>query len=135
MKDRQAEVFTLLNQTYEYVLVNKNQLIPKPNSRKLHRPSDKDTGVFCRYHQYNGHDTESYIALCKIIERLVSEGRLDQYLGTRPAQEQPSNRQINMISDGAPITDSSNRSIKNYVRAIQHPQILSVTEGRHSKIC
>lgn len=65
---------------------------------------------------------------------MISEDRLDQYLGKRSAPKQPSNRQINMINGGAPIIDSSNRSIKNYVRAVRHPQMLSVIEGRHSKI-
>ncbi|CAL2266716.1 unnamed protein product [Prunus armeniaca] len=40
-----------------------------------------------------------------------------------------------MISGGTPIANSSNRSVKNYVRAVRHPQILSVTEGRNRKIC
>lgn len=131
-KDRQAEVFTLLNTTYEYVLVNENQMIPKLDSTKLPRSSYKDTRVFCRYHQYNGHDTESCIALCKIVERLINEGKLDQYLGMRPAPEQPNNLQINLISGRAPIVDSSNQSIKDYMRAVRHPQILSITEGHHS---
>ncbi|CAL9000618.1 unnamed protein product, partial [Prunus brigantina] len=61
--DRPPEVFTILNSTYEHVLMAENQIIQKPSLRKLPRQVDKDTGVFCRYHQYNGHDTESCIAL------------------------------------------------------------------------
>ncbi|CAL9004116.1 unnamed protein product, partial [Prunus brigantina] len=82
----------------------------------------------------NTHDTESCITLWKIVEWLISEGKLDQYLNTHSTPEQPGNRQINMISGGTPIADSSNRSTKNYMRVIRHPQILSVTEGRNSKI-
>ncbi|CAL9005145.1 unnamed protein product, partial [Prunus brigantina] len=75
--DRPPEVFTILNSSYEHVLMAENQIIPKPNPRKLPRQVDKDTGVFCRYHQYNGHDTESCIALRRIVEKLISEGKLD----------------------------------------------------------
>ncbi|CAL2226728.1 unnamed protein product [Prunus armeniaca] len=93
MRGRPEEVFTAPNSTYEHVLMAENQIIPKPSNWKLPRQVDKDMGVFCRYHQYNGHDAESCIALRKIIEKLISEGKLDQY----PAPEHPSNRQINMI--------------------------------------
>ncbi|CAL9021522.1 unnamed protein product, partial [Prunus brigantina] len=76
-----------------------NQMIPKPNPRKLPRQVDKDTGVFCRYHQYNGHDTKSCIALRRIVEKLISEGKLDQYLNAHSGPELQGNWQINMISD------------------------------------
>ncbi|CAL8114265.1 unnamed protein product [Prunus armeniaca] len=78
--DRPLEVFTILNSTYEHFLLAENQMIPKPSLRKLPRQLDKDTGVFYRYHQYNGHDIESCIALRRIVEKLISEGKLDQYL-------------------------------------------------------
>ncbi|XP_021815355.1 uncharacterized protein LOC110757911 [Prunus avium] len=132
-KNRSEEIFTLLNTTYEHVLLTEGEMISKPNNRKLPRRNEKDTGVFCRYHQYNGHDTELCIALRKIVERLINEGKLDQYLNTKTASDQPSNRQINMISGGAPIAETSNRSVKNYVRAVRHPQILSVEGGRNDK--
>ncbi|XP_021829439.1 uncharacterized protein LOC110769717 [Prunus avium] len=133
-RNRPEEIFTLLNTTYEHVLLTEGDIIPKPNNRKLPRQSEKDTGVFCRYHQYNGHDTESCIALRKIVERLINEGRLDQYLSTKPTSDKPPNRQINMISGGTPIAETSNRSVKDYVRAVQYPQILSVDQGRNNKV-
>ncbi|CAL8117037.1 unnamed protein product [Prunus armeniaca] len=95
-------------------------MIPKPSLRKLPRQVDKDTRVFCRYHQYNGHDTESCIALRTIVEKLISEGKLDQYLNAQSGPEHQGNRQINMISGGTPIADSSCRSIKSYLRAVRH---------------
>ncbi|KAI5343610.1 hypothetical protein L3X38_011486 [Prunus dulcis] len=61
-RPRPEEVFTLLNSTYEYVLMAENQKIRKPNNRKLIRQVNKDTRVFCQYHQYNSHDTESCIS-------------------------------------------------------------------------
>ncbi|CAL8175956.1 unnamed protein product [Prunus armeniaca] len=90
-RSRPEEVFTSINSTYEHVLMAENQMIPKPNSRKLPRQVDKDTGVFSCYHQYNGHDTESCIALRKIVESVINEGKLDQYLNTHPAPEKPGN--------------------------------------------
>ncbi|CAL2271176.1 unnamed protein product [Prunus armeniaca] len=98
-----------------------NQMIPKPSLRKLPQQVDKDIGVFCRYHQYKGHDTESCIPLRRIVEKLISEGKLDQYLSAQSGTEHQGNRQINMISGGTPIADCSRRSIKSYVRAIRHP--------------
>ncbi|CAL9010720.1 unnamed protein product, partial [Prunus brigantina] len=132
--DRPPEVFTILNTSYERVLMAENQMIPKPSLRKLPRQVDKDTGVFCRYHQYNGHNTESCIALRRIVEKLISEGKLDQYLNAHSGPEPPGNRQINMISGGTPIADSSRRSAKSYIRAVRHPQVFSLTEERNSKI-
>ncbi|CAL9007143.1 unnamed protein product [Prunus brigantina] len=132
--DRPPEVFTILNTSYERVLMAENQMIPKPSFRKLPRQVDKDTGVFCRYHQYNGHDTESCIALRRIVEKLISEGKLDQYLNAHAGAEPPGNRQINMISGGTPIADSSRRSTKSYIRAVRHPQVFSLTEEHNSKI-
>ncbi|CAL8991628.1 unnamed protein product [Prunus brigantina] len=42
--DRPPEVFTILNTSYERVLMAENQMIPKPSFRKLPRQVDKDTG-------------------------------------------------------------------------------------------
>ncbi|CAL2247425.1 unnamed protein product [Prunus armeniaca] len=67
-------------------------MILNPCLRKLPRQVDKDTGVFCRYHQYNGHDTKSYIALRRIVEKLISEGKLDQYLSAQSGPEHQGNR-------------------------------------------
>lgn len=83
--------------------------------------------MFCRYHKYNDHDTESCVALRKVVKRLINEGKLDQYLSTRPNPDQPVNWQINTISGVAPIADTSNWSIN----VVQHPQVLSIA-GRHN---
>ncbi|CAL8175955.1 unnamed protein product [Prunus armeniaca] len=39
-----------------------------------------------------------------------------------------------MISGGTPIVDSSNQFVKNYVRVVRRPHILSLTKGRNRKI-
>ncbi|BFG35159.1 hypothetical protein CerSpe_214330 [Prunus speciosa] len=72
-----TEVFTLLNTSYEAVLMNENEIIPKPTFRKPSRQDGRDTGKFCRYHQQNSHNIEDCISLRKIVERLIREGKLD----------------------------------------------------------
>ncbi|XP_034208225.1 uncharacterized protein LOC117621784 [Prunus dulcis] len=76
-RDHGNEVFTLLNTTYEAVLMNEQEIIPKPNQRRPNRQDNRETGKFCRYHQHNSHNTEDCISLRKIVERLIREGRLD----------------------------------------------------------
>ncbi|CAL8999507.1 unnamed protein product [Prunus brigantina] len=46
-QDRAQEVFTLLNTTYEAVLMNEHEIISKPNHRKPNRQDNRDTGKFC----------------------------------------------------------------------------------------
>ncbi|CAL9011200.1 unnamed protein product, partial [Prunus brigantina] len=117
--DRAREVFTLLNTTYEAVLMNEDDQIPKPNTRKPNRQDNWDTGKFCRYHQQNSHNTEDCISLRKIVERLIREGKLDQYIARPPQAPAPNaNRQINMISTisgGPTLAGPLNRSVKQYV--------------------
>ncbi|XP_021815595.1 uncharacterized protein LOC110758113 [Prunus avium] len=74
------EVYTLLNTSYEAVLMNEQEIIPKPVNRKPNRQDNRDTRKFCRYHQHNSHNTEDCISLRKIVERLIREGKLDQYI-------------------------------------------------------
>ncbi|CAL2265762.1 unnamed protein product [Prunus armeniaca] len=45
--DRNQEVFTMLNTTYEVVLMNEQEIIPKPNHRKLNWQDNRDTGKLC----------------------------------------------------------------------------------------
>ncbi|CAL8998086.1 unnamed protein product, partial [Prunus brigantina] len=135
--DRAQEVFTLLNTTYEAVLMNEHEQIPKPTNRKPNRQDNRDTGKFCRYHQQNSHNTEDCISLRKIVERLIREGKLDQYIA-RPQQAPApnANRQINMISTisgGPTLAGPSNRSVKQYVRAAHYPQVFGIESDRHRK--
>ncbi|CAL9007786.1 unnamed protein product [Prunus brigantina] len=123
--DRTQEVFTLLNTTYEAVLMNEHEQILKPN-RKPNRQDTRETGKFCRYHQQSSHNTEDCISLRKIVERLIREGKLDQYIA-RPQQAPApnANRQINMINTirgGPTLAGPSNRSVKQYVRAAHYLQ-------------
>ncbi|XP_016647078.1 PREDICTED: uncharacterized protein LOC107880318 [Prunus mume] len=79
--------------------MNEHDQIPKPTNRKPGRQDNRDTGKFCRYHQQNSHNTEDCISLRKIVERLIREGKLDQYLARPPqAPALNANRQINMIN-------------------------------------
>ncbi|CAL9000860.1 unnamed protein product, partial [Prunus brigantina] len=117
--------------------MNEHDQIPKPTNRKPNRQDNRDTGKFCRYHQQNSHNTEDCISLRKIVERLIREGKLDQYIA-RPQQAPApnANRQINMIStiSGGPIlAGPSNRSVKQYVRAAHYPQVFGIEADRHRK--
>ncbi|XP_020419522.1 uncharacterized protein LOC109949179 [Prunus persica] len=136
-RDHGNEVFTLLNTTYEAVLMNEQEIIPKPNLRRPNRQDNRDTGKFCRYHQHNSHNTEDCISLRKIVERLIREGKLDQYIARQPPAPVPNTtRQINMISTisgGPTIAGMSNRSMKQYVRAAQFPQVFGIEVNRHHK--
>ncbi|CAL2271001.1 unnamed protein product [Prunus armeniaca] len=132
------EVLTLLNTTYETVLMNEHDQIPKPTNRKPNRQDNRDTSKFCRYHQQNSHNTEDCISLRKIVERLIREGKLDQYLARPPQAFAPNaNRQINMIntiSGGTTLAGPSNRSMKQYVRAAHCPQVFGIEEDRCRKM-
>ncbi|XP_008231699.1 PREDICTED: uncharacterized protein LOC103330864 [Prunus mume] len=59
-QDRNQEVFILLNTTYEAVLMNEHERIPKPNNQKPNWQDNQDTSKFCRYHQQNSHNTEEF---------------------------------------------------------------------------
>ncbi|XP_034217344.1 uncharacterized protein LOC117628908 [Prunus dulcis] len=97
--DHGQEVFNMLNTTYEAILMNENEIIPKPNHQKPNRQDNQHTGKFCRYHQHNSHNTEECIRLRKIIECLIREGKLDQYIARSPqAPVLNQNSHINMIS-------------------------------------
>ncbi|XP_016648929.1 PREDICTED: uncharacterized protein LOC107880906 [Prunus mume] len=78
------EVFTTLNTIFENVLVHEAPIIPKPPPR---RPTNKpmlNIGVFCHFHQFSGHDTESCVALRNIIKGLSPKGKLDKYVNNLP---------------------------------------------------
>ncbi|CAL9000916.1 unnamed protein product [Prunus brigantina] len=134
--DRTQEVFTLLNTTYEAVLMNEHEQIPKP-SRKPNRQDTRETGKFCRYHHQSSHNTEDCISLRKIVECLIREGKLDQYIAKPQQAPAPNaNRQINMISTisgGPTLAGPSNRSMKQYVRAAHYPQVFGTESDRHRK--
>ncbi|XP_034212801.1 uncharacterized protein LOC117625334 [Prunus dulcis] len=127
------EVFTTLNTTYKSVLVNEALIIPKPPPR---RPTNKpipNTGIFCRFHQFNGHNTESCIALRNIIEGLICKGKLDKYVHNPPPSPNPYQSQINMIStisDGPTLVGTSNNSLKRYVRSSYAHQVFSTEHRR-----
>ncbi|CAL8112758.1 unnamed protein product [Prunus armeniaca] len=118
--------------------MNEHDQIPKPNHQKHNRQDNRYTGKFCRFHQQNSHNTEDCISLRKIVERLIQEGKLDQYIA-RPQQAPApnANRQINMISiisGGPTLAETSNRSIKQYVRATHYPQFFGIEDDRCRKV-
>ncbi|CAL2256861.1 unnamed protein product [Prunus armeniaca] len=113
-------------------LVHEAPVMPKPPPQ---RPSNKpmtNTGVFCHFHQFSGHDTESCFALRNIIEGLIREEKLDKYVHNLPPLPNPHQRQINMIStiNGGPtLAGTSNNSIKHYVHSSYAHQVFSTEHG------
>ncbi|XP_034197747.1 uncharacterized protein LOC117613223 [Prunus dulcis] len=84
----------------------------------------------------SGHDTESCVALRNIIEGLIREGKLDNYVHNLPPPPNPHQRQINMISTisgGPTLAGTSNNSIKHYVRSTYAHQVFSTKQGRLPK--
>ncbi|XP_034217561.1 uncharacterized protein LOC117629133 [Prunus dulcis] len=84
----------------------------------------------------SGHDTESCVALRNIIEGLIREGKLDNYVHNIPPPPNPHQRQINMISTisrGPTLAGTFNNSIKHYVRSTYAHQVFSTEQGRLPK--
>ncbi|XP_034197315.1 uncharacterized protein LOC117612781 [Prunus dulcis] len=88
--------------------------------------------------EHNSHNTEDCISLRKIVERLIREGRLDQYIARQPSAPVANpTRQINMISTisgGSTVAGMRDRSMKQYVRAAQFPQVFGIEVNRHKEV-
>ncbi|CAL2277533.1 unnamed protein product [Prunus armeniaca] len=126
------KVFTTLNTTYENVLVHEAPIIPQPLPRRLGSKPMPNTCVFCCFHQFGGHDTESCVALRNIIEGLIHEGKLDKYVHNLSPPPNPHQRQINMmstISGGPTMAGTFSNSIKHYVRSTYAHQVFSTEQG------
>ncbi|KAM2273084.1 hypothetical protein EV1_042399 [Malus domestica] len=74
------ETYTPVNATCAAIYPNIAHLIPKPKPRQPNYKSTKNTGMFCCYHEYNGHDGEKCVILRDHIEALAREGKIDQFL-------------------------------------------------------
>ncbi|XP_008240776.1 PREDICTED: uncharacterized protein LOC103339283 [Prunus mume] len=136
----QRQPYTPIERTDGYPatgLMNEQEIIPKLVNRKPNRQDNRDTEKFYQYHQHNNHNTKECISLRKIVEHLIQEGKLDQYIARPPQAPAPKvNRQINMIStiSGVPtLAGISNWSRKQYVRATQYPQVFGIEVNRHHK--
>ncbi|XP_020412207.1 uncharacterized protein LOC109947128 [Prunus persica] len=95
-----------------------------------------NTGGFCHFHQFSGHNTESCVALHNIIEGLIRVGKLDKYVHNLPPIPNPHQRQINMISTisgGPTMAGISNNSIKHYVRSSYKYQVFCTEQERLPK--
>ncbi|XP_008222699.1 PREDICTED: uncharacterized protein LOC103322553 [Prunus mume] len=108
-------------------------IIPQPPPQRPGNKHMPNTGVFCRFHQFGGHDTESCVALRNIIEGLIREGKLKKYVHNLPPPPNPHQQQINMISTisgGPTMAGTSSNSIKHYVRSTYAHQVFSTEQGR-----
>ncbi|KAM2190615.1 hypothetical protein EV2_027287 [Malus domestica] len=90
------ETYTHLNATCAAIYPSIAYLIPKPKPRQPDYKSTKNTGVFCCYHEYNGHDGEKCIIIRDHIEALAREGKIDQFL-LHPPRDNRNQRQVNVI--------------------------------------
>ncbi|XP_048421226.1 uncharacterized protein LOC125468813 [Pyrus x bretschneideri] len=92
--------------------------------------------MFYGYHEYNGHDGEKCITLCDHIEALAFEGKIDQFLLHNP-RDNRNQRQMNVIYSirgGTPISESSNRAMKNNERTLKPGyQVFHVEDIRRGK--
>ncbi|KAM0957682.1 hypothetical protein ACFX2A_026306 [Malus domestica] len=133
------KAYTPLNATCVAIYPSIAHLIPKPKPRHPNYKSTKNTGTFCCYHEYNGHDDEKCITLRDHIKALAREGKVDQFL-LHPPRGNRNQRQVNVIysiSGGTPISKSSNRAMKNSERALRSGhQVFHVEDirgGKHQK--
>ncbi|KAM2425797.1 hypothetical protein ACFXTH_000074 [Malus domestica] len=105
------------------------------SSQSGYKPT-KNTGTFCCYHEHNGHDGEKCITLCDHIEALAREGKIDRFL-LHPSKDNRNQRQVNVIysiSGGTPISESSNRAMKNSEQALRLGyQVFHVEDMRGGK--
>ncbi|KAM2077654.1 hypothetical protein COP1_023960 [Malus domestica] len=130
------ETYTPLNATCATIYPSIAHLIPKPKPRQPDYKSTKNTGMFCCYHEYNGHDGEKCIILRDHIEDLAREGKIDQFL-FHPPRDNRNQRQVNVIysiSGGTPMSESSNTTMKNSERTLRPGhQVFHVEDIRGGK--
>ncbi|KAM1274993.1 hypothetical protein ACFX2I_024778 [Malus domestica] len=74
------ETYTPLNATCATIYPSIAHLIPKPKPRHPDYTPPNNAGMFCCYHEHNGHDSEKCIILRDRIEALAREGKIDQFL-------------------------------------------------------
>ena len=108
---------------------------PKPSSER-----QIQTGKFCRFHESCGHNTNECRHLQDLIEKLIRERKLNQFVrapqsgGAGPSNQNRSQNQerqgepartggrlvINTISGGPHPADRSWREMESYASSIRH---------------
>ncbi|KAM1041861.1 hypothetical protein ACFX2I_030941 [Malus domestica] len=130
------ETYTPLNATCAAIYPSIAHLIPKPKPRHPDYTPPNNAGMFCCYHEHNSHDSEKCIILRDRIEALAREGKIDQFL-LHPQRDNRNQRQVNVIysiSGGTPISESSNRAMKNSERSLRPGhQVFHVEDIRGGK--
>ena len=100
------------------------------------------TGKFCLFHGTHGHSTNECRHLRDIIEKLLREGKLDEYKATprdrgqegqAPNQDQPASKPtaqqkgkrigINSIISGPHLVGRSFKAMDQYVNAAKHFEV------------
>ncbi|KAM2156388.1 hypothetical protein ACFX1R_042082 [Malus domestica] len=130
------ETYTPLNAICVAIYPSIAHLIRKPMPRQWGYKPTKNTGMFCCYHEHNGHDGQKCITFRDHIEALAHEGKIDQFL-LHPPRGNRNQRQVNVIysiSGGTPISKSSNRAMKNSERTLRSGhQVFHVEDIRGGK--
>ncbi|KAM1815906.1 hypothetical protein ACFX12_000374 [Malus domestica] len=130
------ETYKPLNATCVAIYPSIAHLIPKPMPRQSGYKPTKNMGTFFFYHEHNGHDGEKCITLCDHIEALEREIKIDRFL-LHPSRDNRNQHQVNVIysiSCGTPISESSNRAMKNSERALRPGhQVFHVEDIRGGK--
>ena len=108
---------------------------PKPLTER-----QVQTGKFCRFHESYGHNTNECRHLQDLIEKLIRERKLDQYVrtpqsgGAGPSNQNRAPNQerqkepartggrlvINTISGGPHLADRSWKEMESYASSIRH---------------
>ncbi|KAM2018736.1 hypothetical protein ACFX1T_021632 [Malus domestica] len=130
------ETYTPLNTTCVVIYPSIAHLISKPMPMHSGYKPTKNTCTFCCYHEHNGHDGEKCITFRDHIEALAREEKIDQFL-LHPLRDNHNQHQVNVIysiSGSTPISESSNRAMKNSERALRPGhQVFHVEDIRGGK--
>ncbi|XP_026440718.1 uncharacterized protein LOC113339700 [Papaver somniferum] len=87
MPRHEARTYTPLNAPLEEIFkeVGKMSDIIYPTSRGIQFEETKDHPEYCHYHQYRGHSTNNYREVKDIVQHLIRDGYLRQFV-RHPAQ-------------------------------------------------
>jgi hypothetical protein len=71
-----------LNTSMEEILeiLERNNWIPEARKIAQPRPGSRNYDLYCKYHRAHGHQTENCFHLKREVEKLIEQGKLDEYI-------------------------------------------------------
>jgi len=79
-----------LNKPLSYIYAMTKEKINYPTSFKAKTNPEPRRGTeYCAYHQTNGHKTDEFRVLAGIIQKLIREGHLKEYIKDKSEENQP----------------------------------------------